>query len=380
MKIFNVLTKGDGSAQVLLYGYVGEGEKIDAANVVAQLMELESQYSKIDIHINSNGGDVFNGIAIYNALKTCKSDISIYIDGVAASIAGIIALCGKPLYMNKYSRLMLHAVSGGSYGNASDLRKTADMMEDIQHDLASMIAKKCGMNEDAIYTKYFDEKDHWISADEAKEMGIIDGIYNIEEDENETPDTSSTEQIYKYFNNRLNTETQNQEQEMKLDAIKGIDAFKDVANDEEALKMMGDLAEKSLLVDSLKSEVETLKNELADLHAKADEAIIDKAIEVGKIKNEQKETFMNLLRADKENTIKLLDSLAVPAKEEPKPQPKQIEKAVEVFKNEDNPLFTASYDELDKQNKLIELKNTNFEVFKNKYFEKWGVEYKGEKE
>ena len=57
------------------------------------------------------------------------ADVTIYIDGLAASIAGIIALCGKPLYMNKYARIMLHRVSGGSYGNADELRKAADLAE-----------------------------------------------------------------------------------------------------------------------------------------------------------------------------------------------------------------------------------------------------------
>ena len=56
MQIFNVLTDRNGVAQVYLYGYVGEGERVDAANVVAQLIEIENTYSAIDIHINSNGG------------------------------------------------------------------------------------------------------------------------------------------------------------------------------------------------------------------------------------------------------------------------------------------------------------------------------------
>jgi len=377
MKLFNVLTSSGGKAQVLLYGYVGEGEKVDAANVVAQLMELESQYSQIDIHINSNGGDVFNGIAIYNALKSSKADISIYIDGVAASIAGIIALCGKPLYMNQYSRLMLHAVSGGSYGNASDLRKTADMMEDIQHDLAKMIAKKCGMAEDAVYTRFFDEKDHWLTATEAKDLGIIDDIVAMDE-EGQIESGSNAEEIYKYFNNRLDVKAQSDNKEMKLEAIKAIEAFKDVLNEEDALKMMGDLAQKASLVDSLQTKVNELEGKLADLHAKADEAIIDQAIEVGKITAEQKDTFVNLMKADKENTVKLLDSLSVPKKEEPKPEPKKFAKASDVFKNEGNSTFeTMPWDELDKKGLLVELKNTNMELFKNKYKAKFGEDYNG---
>lgn len=127
-KFFNIIP-GDGDVAILLYGDVGDNQKVDSARVVTELMALASQYRKIDVRINSCGGDVFSGIAIYNALRTSKADITIYIDGIAASIAGIIALCGKPLYMSPYAKLMLHAVSGGTWGNASDLRRTAEMME-----------------------------------------------------------------------------------------------------------------------------------------------------------------------------------------------------------------------------------------------------------
>ena len=106
MKFFNTIP-GDGEVAILLYGDVGDGQKVDSGRVVSELMALQAQYDKIDVRINSNGGDVFSGIAIYNALRTSKADITIYVDGVAASIAGIIALCGKPLYMSPYTSVPL---------------------------------------------------------------------------------------------------------------------------------------------------------------------------------------------------------------------------------------------------------------------------------
>ena len=143
-KYFNIIP-GEGSATLLLYGDIGDGYKVESGRIVSELIALQSQYGKIDVRINSRGGDVFSGMAIYNALRQSKSDITIYIDGVAASIAAIIALCGKPLYMSPYAKLMLHSVSGGTWGNASVLRQTADQMEQLQKDLANMIAGRCGM-------------------------------------------------------------------------------------------------------------------------------------------------------------------------------------------------------------------------------------------
>ena len=99
----------NGKTSVFLYGEIGEGKKADPLSVVGAIMELKPG-EDAELHINSNGGDVFGGISIYNALKNSPANISIHIDGVAASMAGIIALCGKPLYMGMYSRIMLPAL------------------------------------------------------------------------------------------------------------------------------------------------------------------------------------------------------------------------------------------------------------------------------
>ena len=87
----------DRSVSILLYGDIGENVGVSSEMIVARLMELSKTYSHIDVRINSNGGDVFSGFAIYNALKSSSMDITIHVDGLAASIAGAIALCGKPV-------------------------------------------------------------------------------------------------------------------------------------------------------------------------------------------------------------------------------------------------------------------------------------------
>lgn len=140
----------DERATVLLYGDIGDGDKVESARVVSELMSLDAAYGKIDVRINSRGGDVFSGMAIYNTLRQMAADVTIYVDGLAASIAAIIALCGRPMYMSPWAKLMLHSVSGGAWGNASDLRKTADQIEALERDLSEMIAKRLGMEADEV--------------------------------------------------------------------------------------------------------------------------------------------------------------------------------------------------------------------------------------
>lgn len=196
--------------KIFLYGNIGDGERVDPERVAAELEALGSNADKIEVHINSNGGDVFSGIAIYNALKTSTAQISIYIDGVAASMAGVIALCGKPLYMSKHAKLMLHSVSGSVSGNASELREMADFIETLENDLAAMISGKCQMPEAEIIEKYFNGVDHWLNAQECQQMGLLSGIYDLSQEERENVENKTKNAIE--FSARKNniTDTKNQ--------------------------------------------------------------------------------------------------------------------------------------------------------------------------
>lgn len=196
----NFIPGKDGSVSILLYGDIGDKEKVAPSDIVSQLLELSNQYKSIAVHINSNGGDVFAGIAIFNALRNSEVDIAIHVDGVAASIAGVIALCGKKLYMSQYASLMIHNVSGGCYGSKEDLRDMISTIEKLEDTIAGMISKRCKKTKEEISDLYFDGKDHWISAEEALSIGLIDGVTGDKED---IPDNGTTNDIYNYFNNKV---------------------------------------------------------------------------------------------------------------------------------------------------------------------------------
>lgn len=292
---------------ILLYGDVGDGQKVDSARVVSELLELQARYSKIDVRINSKGGDVFSGIAIYNALRTSKADITIYVDGVAASIAGVIALCGKPLYMSPYAKLMLHSVSGGTWGNASALRRMAGVMEALQDDLARMIATRCGMDAKAVSARYFDERDHWISAEEAVEMKLADGIYDMPSADGRVP--STTEEIYHYFNNRLQERPQNDKEMGLIDQMKKMPSFKDANDEQDIIDRVRELENKATKADALEKANKAYKEKMEAAEAKEVAAVLDKAVADGRITKEQLPTFKALMASDRANTEALLSGM-----------------------------------------------------------------------
>ena len=362
---FRNIIKGDGKAIIMLYGEVGEGRSVDSNRVVSELFALSDQGCKIEVRINSQGGDVFSGMAIYNALRQSKEDITIYIDGVAASIAGIIALCGKPLYMSPYAKLMLHNVSGGTYGNAKGLRQMADQMEVLQSNLATMIAGRLGMEADNVAKKYFDGQDHWITANEALDMKLVDGIYTMDEVAN--PPTT-TEGIYNYFNNRFDFKPQNNEEMALIDDIKTIPSFEDKTDSSAVLAHIRELENKATKVGILEKTVKTYRDELEKARKEQDDALINEAVKAGKIGNEQVETFKNLLKSDRENTIKLIGGM----------KGRASNRATD-FINPDTPsggsFANKTWDEIDKANNLAQLKNQDLALFKNLYKQKFGVDY-----
>lgn len=295
---------------ILLYGDIGDYDDVRSGDIARELLEAESAYGKIDVRINSNGGDVYAGIAIFNALKNSKADITIYVDGIAASMASVIALCGKPVHMSRYSRLMLHSVMGGCYGNKNEMRRCIEEIESLEDTLCEMYATRLGKEKDEIRSTYFDGTDHWLRADEALSLGLIDGIY----DADPVPEDSTPDQVFQIFNNRLN-KPQNEEQ-MNLDELKKRPHFKNCASDEDFLREIGVLETEAGKVPSLNTEVTRLTGELKVFQdkAKADEEVsrnklLDDAQNDGRINATTRPVFENLLIKDRENGEKALENL-----------------------------------------------------------------------
>ena len=369
---FNIIPGADGVATLMLYGDVGDGEKVDSAHVVSELLALQQTYSKIDIRINSIGGDVYSGIAIYHALKTSKADITIYVDGVAASIAAVIALCGKPLYMSPHAQLMIHSVSAGSYGNADELRRTAEQIDQLETELAKMISGRCHLSPEEVQAKYFDRQDHWISAQEALELQLIDGIFDLPD---AAPESLAPTEVYNYFNNRLETQMKAQSQQEKemalIDEIKQIPTFQNMGDEKAIVAHITTLANKATKVEALEQANQQQQERIAQLEAKEITTVLDKAVAEGRISKEQVPAFTNMMKSDRANTEALLATF------KPHNRGRLVEDFIKPEGQKDQTSFSnLSWDELDKADKLAELKEKDYELFCNKFKEKYGTDYR----
>lgn len=165
------------AAEIFIYGNIGDRwdeNGVVAADFVRDLSALEAD--AIVLRINSYGGSVPDGLAIFNALRRHPASIDVQIDGVALSCAGYIAMAGDSVTIAENAMLMIHAPWGLAVGNAAELRDMADVLDKYAAAMASGYAAKCGKDSGECLALLTDGKDHWFSAEEAKSEGFADAV------------------------------------------------------------------------------------------------------------------------------------------------------------------------------------------------------------
>jgi len=164
--------KNEGeSAEIRIYDVIG-WPFIDADTFVNELNRINAK--EITVSINSPGGDVFDGTAIFNALNNHPAKIITRIDGIAASMASIIALSGDEIQINSNAYYMIHNAWSFAIGDYNDMRKEADLLEKITNTLATIYAEKTGIDLSEVRSMMDDET--WLIGDELVDQGFADTV------------------------------------------------------------------------------------------------------------------------------------------------------------------------------------------------------------
>jgi ATP-dependent Clp endopeptidase proteolytic subunit ClpP len=172
-----------GEYDLMVHGDIGEswfGESVSAKNVSAQLRKLPASTKTVNIRVNSFGGSVADGLAIYNALRDVKARKVTIIDGVAISAGSLIAMAGDEIRAPKTSLMMIHGPWTVAQGNAADMRQHAEVLDKWADAMVSTYVRKTGKTDEEIRSMLKDGEDHWFTAEEALDAGFIDAL--IEED------------------------------------------------------------------------------------------------------------------------------------------------------------------------------------------------------
>lgn len=174
-----ILNAGSEESELLVYGTIGKSwwddESVDAKTVVKQLAALPKTTKKITVRINSFGGSLSDGFAIFNALKAHSASVTAIVDGVAMSAASLIAMAADSIEMPATSMMMIHAPSCGAHGNAAELRKAAEVLDKFADAMVSAYTSKTGKSEEEIKA-LLDGQDHFYTGAEAVAAGFADKL------------------------------------------------------------------------------------------------------------------------------------------------------------------------------------------------------------
>lgn len=161
-----------GTADLLIYDAIDDWFGIAAADVVRDLIATDA--STINVRINSPGGNVFDGIAIMNALRSHPATINVVVEGLAASIASVIALAGDTITMAPGSQMMIHDALAICIGQADDMRQTADLLDKQCANIANLYAARAGGDPSSWRAAMSAET--WYSDQEAVDAGLADSV------------------------------------------------------------------------------------------------------------------------------------------------------------------------------------------------------------
>jgi ATP-dependent protease ClpP protease subunit/uncharacterized coiled-coil protein SlyX len=157
---------------IYIYGEVGKQVTLDTV-----LKEITPKATSYEVHIHSPGGEVFEGYAIYNALKNTGKNITVKVEGVCASIATLIAAAGHRIVMNQKAQWMIHNPSVQVGGEAKDLRNAAAQLDRIKSQLIDSWVGRTKLSREQLSEMYDNET--WLTPEQALEMGFVDEVQEV---------------------------------------------------------------------------------------------------------------------------------------------------------------------------------------------------------
>lgn len=186
---YRIKNLGNSTGEIYLYRDIGGWGGITSEDFVMELSDLKVDH--LDVHINSPGGGVFEGTAIFTALHNHPAVITSLIDGVAASMGSFIAMAADPydektgkggVHIAKHARMMIHDASGGCMGRASDMREMADLLDALSDTIAEAYHDRASANTITEWRTIMQGPDKWYNAKQSVAAGLADSIQGADDD------------------------------------------------------------------------------------------------------------------------------------------------------------------------------------------------------
>jgi ATP-dependent protease ClpP protease subunit len=360
--------------EVLLYGIIGQGKDcVSAYDFVSKIKALENDHPLINVRINSGGGSIFDGIAMYNAIKGSKATINTYVDGVAASMASVVALAGNKCYMSSLGKMMTHRAKGAITGGADDMRNSAQLLDSLEKTMAILYAEKTGLTEDVAKATFMGNEDKWMTAQEALDNKLIDGIFDATAQVSLPSSLNNlTEVVNAYAAALYNPDNNMEKLQLTANQLSALQ-LKAESTPAEMMSAIDALIQKAASVPTLQASVEAKDTEIANLKKEATkkdiEGYVAEALSAKKITVELGNTLKAQFADNPVGLKAVLDAM-------PSYSPITAQMQAGAEANELQKLEAKSFDELDKAGELPRLKELSIDSFKAKFKQHFNAEYK----
>jgi ATP-dependent protease ClpP protease subunit len=372
MNLQYVKNQTDDSAEIFLYSPIGGG--VNAQNFVAELQFLDTLGLKeINVRINSSGGSVIEGFGIFSAIRNAKTPVNTSIDGIAASIAGVIAQAGKKRTITDFGRLMIH---DPSFAGTNKDPKAQKALDTIKASLVTILTNNSALDEGEIFDLMTAET--WFNAEEAVAYGFADeetttkreeAIQDLALDEiqniaNElfAPITENNNQIKNKMIEVINHLGLNESatSEETLEAVKALE--NKVNEAEAALTLSNDDNEQKVnelkeTITNSTEEVEALTNEVATM-------VVENAISAGKFSKENKASLIEKAIADLDGFKSIVNAVATPAVS-----------ITALIDNSEEEVIETTFEQMSKENPngLLNMLKTDPEAYAALYEKQYGA-------
>jgi len=299
---------------IFIYGIIGDCEDdecITAQQIIDQLSWTDD--SEIRVRINSPGGSIFDGMAIFDALNKCGKRVVVQIDGLAASMASVIAMVGQEIVMSPFAQMMTHKPCGQAKGSSAEMRQKAELLDELESKMLSIYVARTGLTPEECQAKFLSESDTWFNADQALSAKLCDRIEEGSLKTMTAPDTTDNiSMVYKHFAAKLNTRDMDFIEELRTAMNLSAEMSKD-----SILAHFVDLQARANQADGLILKVNDLTAKVEGFEAAAIAArdlevsnLIDTAIAERRILAINKEHWVAMFKASPEAAKASLNAIA----------------------------------------------------------------------
>jgi hypothetical protein len=318
--------------------------------------------------VNSDGGEVIQGSNLFNYLdRTTDVDVTWVIDGIAASMTALLLTNPRhKVIAARHAKFMYHSVWGHAAGNSVDIRAYADMIDTFEASLVDMMAARMGVEASAVKSKFFDGADHWLSAEQAKALGLCDEILVGGVALEEPVDLAglTKRDVFNFYNKQIINKRMGKENSNIFALALGLPETEDESK--VVAQLQGIVAQNKSQASALEAERKKngeLENRLRELEKGRVSSLVDTAIEARKISADEKDTYVALAEKDFEAVEKILNRM----------QGVATVKAQLNTKGAAAKYEGKTWDELDRTERLAGLKAEAPELYNKLYKEKFGV-------